>query len=64
MNRYKLKIGDLVVIAGAERDYGVGLVTETVFSGAIYKRDVKVIFKDKEDWYFSYRLRKVTYESR
>ena len=59
MNRYKLKIGDLVVIAGAERDYGVGLVTNTASNGARGMRDVRVIFKDKEDWYPSFRLRKV-----
>ena len=58
MNRYKLKIGDLVVIAGAERDCGVGLVTNTVSNGG----DVRVIFKYKEGWYPSFRLRKVRYE--
>ena len=62
MNRYKLKIGDLVVIAGAERDYGVGLVTNTKPNKPNSMRDVRVVFKDKEDWYPSFRLRKVRYD--
>jgi hypothetical protein len=62
MKIYKLKIGDLVVIAGSERDCGVGLVTKTVSNGARGMRDVRVIFKDKEGWYPSFTLRKVRYE--
>lgn len=63
MKIYKLKIGDLVVIAGAERDYGIGLVTNTVLNGATGMTDVRVIFKDKEDWYPSFTLRKVRYDN-
>ena len=63
MRRYKIRIGDLVVIKGHERDYGVGIVMNTITNGFNGQTDVRVLLNDKECWFPSFTLRKVTYES-
>lgn len=54
--KVKYKIGDLVVIKGFERDHGIGLIIE---SDPLNKA-CKVKYKDQENWFYHWRLRKVT----
>ena len=64
MKRVKIKIGDLVAIKGYERDFGIGLVLNTITNGFNGQKQVLVKLKDKECWCPLFTLRKVTCESR
>lgn len=57
MNRYKLKIGDLVVRKGYESIFGIGLVINTMPLGLRIK--YKVLFGDCESICYYSDLRKV-----
>ena len=64
MNIYRIKIGDLVVVRDREEAYGVGLVMNTITNGFNGQKDVRVKLKDRDLWFPSFYLRKVTCESR
>ena len=60
MNVYRIKIGDLVVVRDREKAYGVGLVMNTATNGLTGQKDVRVKLKDRDLWFPSFYLRKVT----
>jgi hypothetical protein len=62
MKKNRFKIGDLVAIKGYERDFGIGLILNTITNGFNGQKQVLVKLKDKECWCPTFTLRKVTYE--
>ena len=59
MNRYKLKIGDLVVHKGFEKTKGFGLIVEESCDSDSPAYAFRVMFKDNILWYTKAELRKV-----
>lgn len=59
MKRVEINIGDLVLYKGKEKDYGIGLVMNGATNFTSH-RFVRVKFKDRDDWFPAFSLRKVT----
>jgi len=58
MKLYKMKVGDLVVQKGHEKDKGVGIVVEEEQASSL-PYVVRVMFKDSILWYTKKELKKV-----